>query len=308
MLLSVMLPIFILILMGYASVGMGLIQLEQTKALGTFVMKVSLPAFMLYTLSQDNQLDDLWIPSYLMVYGVASLALFFAAYYCFKRWFLQRPASALVLSLGAATSNTGLVGAAILPMLIGKDVMYYLALTILFESFILTSLMLFLAESSTSTTAQFSVLSKKTLQHIFRNPLVLAILIGLTCLLFEYQPPSLLMEPLAWLGKVSAPLALFVIGGTLSKLRLRHIEKQAILLMVLKTLCLPALVFALFLMIPKVDDAMVHIAVMIAMLPMPTLFMTLGQIYGIEKRTNNAFILSNISSLCLLSMCIHFWY
>lgn len=303
-----MFPIFILILMGYASVGMGLIQSDQIKALGTFVMKVSLPAFMLYSLSKDNQLDHLSIASYFTVYGVASLAIFFMAYYCFKHWFLQRSASALVLSLGAATSNTGLVGAAILPILIGNEVIHYLALTILFESFILTSLMLFLADSGTSASTQFSVLSKKTLQHIFRNPLILAILIGLLCLIFDYTFPAFLMEPLAWLGKVSAPLALFVIGGTLSKLRLRQIDRQAIYLMLFKTFCLPALVFTLFLILPKADEAMVHTAVIIAMLPMPTLFMTLGQIYGIEKRANNAFILSNLSALCMLSTCIYFWY
>ncbi|MBF7683203.1 AEC family transporter [Acinetobacter sp. B5B] len=303
-----MLPIFILILMGYASVGMRLIHLDQIKVLGTFVMKVSLPVFMLCALSQDRTFNHLWISSYFAVYGISSLIVFFMAYYCFKHWFIQRSASALILSLGAATSNTGLVGTAILPLLIGQEVMHYLALTILFESFILTSLMLFLADSGQSSSTPFSILSKKTLQHIFRNPLVLAILIGLLCSIFEYEPPSFLMEPLAWLGKVSAPLALFVIGGTLSKLRLRQIDRQAICLMSFKTLILPALVFTLFTMLPKVDDAMIHTAVIIAMLPMPTLFMTLGQIYGIEKRTNNAFVLSNITALCVLSGCIYFWY
>lgn len=303
-----MFPIFILILMGYLSVSMGLTNSDQIKALGTFVMKVSLPATMLYALLQDKSSDDSWVTSYVFVYGIASLSIFFLAYYFFKKRFMQRSASAIVLSLGATISNTGLVGVAILPLLIGQEAMYYLALTILFESIILTSLILFLAESGSYESMQFSNLFKKTVQHIFHNPLVVAILLGLLCVSFDFDLPKLLLEPLAWLSQVSMPLALFVMGGTLSNLRLRWVDRQSVLLAIFKTMLLPTLVFLLFKALPEVDQSIVHIAVFIAMLPMPSLFMSLGQIYGIEKRTHNAFILSHMFTLLGMSTFVYYWY
>ncbi|OUJ78918.1 hypothetical protein BXA18_21620, partial [Acinetobacter baumannii] len=54
MVFQVILPILILLLMGYCSVLIKLVTPEQIKALSAFVIKISLPAFLIQSLANKN--------------------------------------------------------------------------------------------------------------------------------------------------------------------------------------------------------------------------------------------------------------
>ena len=76
MVFQVILPILILLLMGYCSVLIKLVTPEQIKALSAFVIKIALPAFLIQSLANKN-LQDIWHPAYFIAYGGGSLILFF---------------------------------------------------------------------------------------------------------------------------------------------------------------------------------------------------------------------------------------
>lgn len=307
MLLTVIVPVFILMLVGFVSVRIGLLNHEQIKSLGTFVMKVSLPAYILHALSTQS-LQDLWVPTYLVVYIVATLLLFIATYLIFKKIFKYRFSSVLIISLGAAVSNTGLLGTALIPMLIGNDIINYLALTILFDSVVMTCLMLLLTDPGLYQKNTFSDISAKVLRQLIRNPLVISILIAMGCITFEVTLPVIIDEPLELLGQAAAPAALVIIGANLSPLILKHIDVPSMLLVVLKVIVFPSIVFILFQLWPDADLDMIHAGVLIALLPMPTLFIMLGQIYGLEKKASNVLTLSTLLSLAFMSILTVLWW
>jgi len=76
------------------------------------------------------------------------------------------------------------------------------------------------------------------------SPPVIATLVSLAIVFFGLNKfiPDTLLKPLRMVGDCTLPLAMFVVGGSLAAIHLRHIDKKAVLLMVLvKLVILPAL-------------------------------------------------------------------
>ena len=146
MVFQVILPILILLLMGYCSVLIKLVTPEQIKALSTFVIKISLPAFLIQSLANKN-LQDIWHPAYFIAYGGGSLILFFGAFILYRKYFKNSLTHSAVISMGASMSNTGFMGTAILTMLMGSHAAIYISLTLIIENLLIVALMLILAEA-----------------------------------------------------------------------------------------------------------------------------------------------------------------
>ncbi|MDD5237241.1 MAG: AEC family transporter [Candidatus Omnitrophica bacterium] len=71
-----------------------------------------------------------------------------------------------------------------------------------------------------------------------------AILFSLILVFFGVNKfiPQVVLRPLEMVGECTLPLALFVVGGSLALIELKHVEKRAMCLMVLaKLIILPAL-------------------------------------------------------------------
>lgn len=307
MLLTVIFPVLILMLVGYVSVRIEVLNQEQIKSLGTFVMKVSLPAFMLHALSTKT-IEELWLPEYLFIYILSSGLLFIMAYLIYTKIFKYRFSSVLIISLGASVSNTGLLGTALIPMLIGKDIINYLALTILFESVVITCLMLALTDPGLYQKTTFPDISLKVLKQLIRNPIVVAILLAIGCIIFDITLPVMVDEPLELLGQAAAPIAFVVIGASLSRVRWTYVDMPSILLVCLKVIALPSIVFIFLMLFPHVEADLMYVGVLIALLPMPTLFSVLGQIYGLEQKASNVLTLSTGLSLILMSIVTVVWW
>ncbi|MDU6158654.1 MAG: AEC family transporter, partial [Acinetobacter sp.] len=113
MVFQVILPILILLLMGYVCVLIKLVTPEQIRALSAFVIKISLPAFLIHSLANKN-LQDIWHPAYFLAYGGGSLILFFFAFILYRKYFKNSLTHSAVISMGASMSNTGFMGTAIL--------------------------------------------------------------------------------------------------------------------------------------------------------------------------------------------------
>lgn len=73
MLANVLLPICLIALLGYWAVRSGFIASGYIQPLSQFVMKVSLPAFLVQALASKN-LAEIWHPAYFIGYGGGSLS------------------------------------------------------------------------------------------------------------------------------------------------------------------------------------------------------------------------------------------
>ncbi|WP_168405282.1 AEC family transporter [Acinetobacter indicus] len=297
MLLNILLPLVAVLALGYSSVRTNFLAATHIQALSQFVMKVSLPAFLLYALASKD-LAEIWHPGYFIGYGLGSLILFFLALVIYKTYFRHSLTHASVLSMGASMSNTGFIGTAILTLLIGSHSAIYLSLTLIIENLIIVAMVLFLAEAgSQKQNHHLSALYLKTLKSLLKNPVILSIIAGMACVLLNLKLPDSINQILEMLGKTASPLALFVIGGSLVGMRLHSVNLQSVLLVGMKVLLMPLVIFTLLWSLPNVSSEMLFVGTLLAALPMPVAFGIFGQNYGLNEQALQPLIMSTVLGL-----------
>lgn len=307
MVLSIILPIILLVLLGFACVKGGLMLSEQIKALGTFVIKIALPAFLLHALASRN-LNEIWHPSYFIAYGGGSLLLFVCAFVLYRHYFQYRLTASAVMAMGASMSNTGFIGTAILTMLIGQHAAIYISLTLIIENLLIVALVLMIAEAGLQQQGSFKQIALPTLVNLLKNPVILAIIGGMSCVLFGLKLPAAIDQILAMLGKTASPLALFVIGGSLVGIGLKAVDIQSLILVSFKIVLMPLTIFLLLSVLPNVSQEMLYAGTLLAALPMPIAFGIFGQTYGLNEKALTPLMLSTVLGFGVVSGLIAFWW
>lgn len=307
MVLTVILPICLLLLLGYFCAKSEFILPETIKGLSQFVFKISLPAFLLQALA-SQRLDKIWNPSYFIVYGGGSLLIFAAAFCLYRYYFNCRLTESGVLSMGASMSNTGFIGTAILTMLIGQHAAIYLSLTLIIENLLIVALTLMVAEAGLHQGRVKAQLLKQTLVNVVKNPVILSIVFGMTCVFLDIKIPTYAAHALEMLGKTASPIALFVIGGSLVGMSLKALNVQSIILVGFKIVLMPLTIFILFGFLPEVSQEMRYAGTLLAALPMPIIFGILGQNYGLNDKALTALMLSTILGFVVISGLIALWW
>jgi len=304
---QVILPILILLLMGYVCVLIKLVTPEQIKALSGFVIKISLPAFLIHSLANKN-LQDIWHPAYFIAYGGGSLILFFLAFILYRKYFKNSLTHSAVIAMGASMSNTGFMGTAILTMLIGNHAAIYISLTLIIENLLIVALMLILAEAGLHQQQNLLPLLKQTFLNLLKNPVIIAILVGMGCILLDVNLPTTLDQSLELLGRTASPLALFAIGGSLVGIGITTVNMQSVLLATFKVILMPSVIFALFLITPNVSREMLYAGTLIAALPMPIAFGIFGQAYGLNEKALTPLMISTVVGFIGVSGLIALWW
>lgn len=307
MVLNVILPICLLLLLGFVCVRFEFILQEHIKGLSQFVFKISLPAFLLQALA-SKRFDEIWNPSYFIAYGGGSLLVFVLAFWVYYKYFHCRLTESGVLSMGASMSNTGFIGTAILTMLIGQHAAIYLSLTLIIENLLIVALTLIIAEAGEHQHRTIPQLLKQTLNNVIKNPVILSILFGVICIILNIHLPAYVVQALEMLGKTASPIALFVIGGSLVGMSLKAVNVQSVMLVGFKIVLMPLIIFVLLSILPNVSQEMRYAGTLLAALPMPIVFGILGQNYGLNDKALTALMLSTILGFVVLSGLIALWW
>ena len=303
--ISVILPIFIILSVGYLSLRLNMLNTTHVQAIIQFIIKVSLPAFLLYALS-TRSFDEIWQMPYFLGYLLGSLILFFSAYTLYRRFFKVPRYQAAVIGLGSSMSNTGFIGTAVLTLLIAQAAVPYLAMTLVIENIILLSLMLILIESSDQQDKALSTIILSTLQNLAKNPIILSIILGLICSVYTVQWPVSLELPLKSLASTASPLAIFVIGASLATLTIKDLSKDVLIVCTIKLLIMPIVVTSIIYIMPGSTAKMAYAGLILSALPMATAFGIYGQLNGIAEQSVASVMLSTLLSLVSIALIMQF--
>ena len=303
--ISVIFPIFIILSVGYLSLRLNMLNTTHVQAIIQFIIKVSLPAFLLYALS-TRSFDEIWQMPYFLGYLLGSLILFFSAYTLYRRFFKLPRHQAAVIGLGSSMSNTGFIGTAVLTLLIAQAAVPYLAMTLVIENIILLSLMLILIESSDQQDKTLSTIILSTLQNLAKNPIILSIILGLICSVYTVQWPVSLELPLKSLAFTASPLAIFVIGASLATLTIKDLSKDVLIVCTIKLLIMPIVVTSIIYIMPGSTAKMAYAALILSALPMATAFGIYGQLNGIAEQSVASVMLSTLLSLVSIALIMQF--
>ncbi|MFC3283341.1 AEC family transporter [Litchfieldella rifensis] len=296
-------PIFLLIGVGYLAMLGGIVTRPQVQGVGTFVLYCALPALVIRALTQ-HPLQEVLNPHYLLAYGLGSVAIFAGALLLTRR--LQRkPLSASAMhAMGMAASNSGFVGYPVAAMVLGSPAAVFLAMNMLIENLLIIPAALILGELGNHSGVGFREALRQTATRLARNPILIGLTVGVVFSASGLTLPGPVAKTIDMLASAAAPVALFVIGGTLYGLRTRGMAGDVGQIVLGKLILHPLAVLLAFLSLPSLDPFLLAGALLFASAPMISVFPIFGQRYGLAGVSAAALMMATLASFVTISLTI----
>jgi malonate transporter len=310
--LSITLPIYLIIAIGYLMTRLGVFAKAELKAFGQFVLRLALPALLFNALSQ-RRIADVLNASYLLAYAVGSLALVGVAVVWARRLAGKPWSESAICAMGMACPNSGFVGYPILLLLLPPVAGVALALNMLVENLLVLPLLLVLADRGDSRHLPWYRVAGQSLARLAANPMIIGLVLGLLASALGWQLPAPLARTVTLFAQASSALSLFVIGGALHGLSLAGMGRQIGPIMagklVLHPLCiLGALALGAAVGLPALAPELRTALVMTAAMPIMGIYPLLAQRHGHEGFSAAALLGTTLGSFVTLNLLLWLWH
>jgi len=295
------LPFFGLIGLGYWAGRSGFFSSEATDYLTKFVFYFALSA-MLFRLAANLSLAEIFDARFVMAYLLGSGALYLSVMgVAFLR---RRPLTEAAMEAQCSViGNTGFLGVPMLVVLMGPSatgpVMMVLALDLIVFSSLFTAIITMAREGRLSMQ-----IPRILLVGLLKNPMIVAMGLGLLWSAATLPVPGPLNEFLALLGAAATPGALFAIGASLATKSAERLY-TASWLSFAKLVLHPAAIAVLALAIFRVDPQSAAVMIAAAALPVAGNVYMLARHYGVApQRVSAAILISHVAGIVSIPVVI----
>ena len=293
-------PIYLSILAGFLATRTGFFTKDDSRVLSKFVLNFALPA-MLFNALAKRSLDDILHPGYLLAYALGSL-LVLGLGMAFDQWRTRRGLTpAALVGMGMSCSNSGYVGFPILLQLLGPAAGVGMALTLLVENLLVIPLCLALADSGESKHARWQDIVLASLRRLTRMPMLWAIVMGFVFSLLGLHLPDVLSRTINIFAVACSALALFVNGSALSGIAFKRLLREIRWVALGKLVLHPLLVGLSFLLVGPIEPSLFVSGIVLASMPMMSLYVVLGQRHGQEAFCAAAMLFTTVVSFFTIS-------
>ena len=299
--LTITLPIYLLIGLGFLSVRTGYFAGSDIRAIATFVVRFALPALIFIAVGTAAPGETLH-PGLFTAYLGGSLALFLSCVLVARLVFRQRWSLVGLMALGMTGSNSAFVGFPLLSILYPDLAVTTFATVMILENVILIPLALAIADAGESSDSTPLVGFLSALKGLAKNPIFLSILVALAYSASGLTLPEPVMRPIEMLRPIASPIALFAVGGTVAAAgSVRGMVMPAGAILVGKLVLHPLFVLAAALLVPGLPREFLLVAVVNAACPMLTIYPLFGLSYGRELLTSATLMVTTAASFVTIS-------
>lgn len=244
----------LLVLVGIYLSRKGFLSEQGTKDLGAILIRVIIPVVIVKSYITDfthERMIQLGL-SFLLALVTYIVAMLISWFVFGKRRRIE--------NFAAAFCNAGFIGIPLVQATIGEEGVFLVAASIaLLNLFQWTYGVYVMTDNRDAISAR----------TIMRNPVVLAIVIGLFLFLTQIPVPSIVVNTLGYIAGMNTPVAMILMGTYMARLPIRQIllEKRAYLCVLFRLLIIPAITLLVFRLIPVHDKTVMLAAFLAAATP-----------------------------------------
>jgi malonate transporter and related proteins len=238
--LAALLPVVILIAIGFIAGRAGFMPASSAKDLSKLVFTVFLPPMLFRTMVNihPENLQGRPLVAYLLGMALMYAVMFFAA---------GRNRKAAVLGLAASYSNTVMIGIALIQFAYGEQGVAVLLALIAVHSLIMLSMATVVLELVTLREKRGEQghpiqIMATSIWNTLKQPMIFPIIAGLLYAQTGWSIPPVIDKPLQLLGSAFSPLAVVLVGITLASTRVGEHLRMALALSMLKNVAHPLVV------------------------------------------------------------------
>ncbi len=219
--LDVILPVFGLILIGYVAGKTPVMRPPAVAGLSNYVLYAAIPSLLFRTLSRTN-LSEALDPGAIAAYFGGGLAVMALAFLTARRALGLKGDAAGVFAMGGIYGNTVMMGIPLVFTLYGERGLLVFSNCMVLNSplFIpLTTLLVVASRASAggkdgvSPVAAALASVRETVGALVRNPIMIAMALGLTASMLGFRPPKPVDRVMEMLAATAIPAALFALGA-----------------------------------------------------------------------------------------------
>jgi malonate transporter len=303
-LITIVLPVFGIILTGYLAGRLELLGRDSAAALNRFVFFFALPPALFIVMARAP-IEKIFNWPFIGAFVGGSLLTLLIALVAGRFWFRQDVATLSVAGFAAAFGNVFLMGLPLLLTAYGPDgaqpsIVAALSITILFICGAIAVL-----ESVRATEPTTLRVAGQLATTIFRNPVVIAPLLGILFAIMALPLPKAASNYFDLMAAAVAPAALFSLGLSLIDRKLTGNATEVIWLTALKVIVNPILTFALVSYIFVLDPLWAQAAIILSAMPIGANPYIIAQQYNVHVETvSSAIVVSTGVSVITVSLLL----
>jgi predicted permease len=280
---TIIAPVFIIMMLGFGLGKTKLFPEGSASILITFVWYVAIPALLFGSLAPralPHASEMLLVLGYYgALYAVYALAMLLA-----RTLFGLTPAEQGTFAFVTCFGNAGFIGIPIVEGVHGAEGVRLLLMLVSFHSLTLLPVSTVIVERAINGGAGGKSILGQTFRSVRQNPIILALVAGLTWSALGLPVPNWLARVLALPADAAAPVGLFSVGLSLAGVRIAGNVTHAMLAVALKLMVLPLAVFATTHFLLGLPDVWVVVATLMAALPSGMIPYSFATQYGVGSR------------------------
>jgi len=232
--LHVTAPVFVIVFVGFVLKRVGIIDTHFVTKASDLVFKVCLPVLIFLSML-DNDLD-LTTQAPLVLFSVCAAVISFWLLWLLSRRWVPHADRGVVVQ-GAFRSNLGIIGIALCAKAFGQPGLTIGAILLAVVTPVFNILSVFALNRSIQPDKTINW--GKTIGDILKNPLIIAIILGFLCNGLDLKLPKVMYDASQYLARMTLPLALLAIGGSVSFSELKSTSTLSFMAVCSKLVVIP---------------------------------------------------------------------
>jgi malonate transporter len=292
--IEVLFPVFAIVLLGYLIVRFRILSVQDINGVSRLVFNILIPILLFNSLSKV-ELPAQFNWQFFLAYYFVVLLIYGLAIWLSKRFFAYTRAEQGVFGMGSTYSNLVLVGLPIINAGFGDQALLPLFMLVSIHSAVQFFIVTLMVEGRSDGSQSLLRIGADTIGRLSRNPIIIGLVLGLLVNLLRLPVPQVVDDTLSLIGRATLPCALIVLGGSLNAYRVSGHFMEAWIMIILKLIVMPFLVWVLAFVVFQVDPLWGAVAVMAAGMPVGiNAYMTAQKYQVAIATTSTAFLISTL--------------
>lgn len=264
--LETIIPVFFVVAAGWFCRKTNILADGVTTGLLSFTTQLAAPV-LLFDAMYGLDIGSAFDPLLLISFYAGAISCFALAAIGARRIFGARPGESIAIGFAALFSNSLLLGVPITAQAYGEDALAANFAILAIHAPLCYLIGITAMELSRADGRGLAATAKVTARAMFRNALTIGIVIGFAFNLTGVRLPSAIEAGVDMIARAALPVALFGLGGALTRYRLREGIGPAIMIAGLALFVHPAVTFALSAGLFDLPEGMVRSATVTASMP-----------------------------------------
>lgn len=295
---SVSVPIFIVMLIGWFLIKRRILDEAFFARANILIYYVALPAKLFSDMAGSN-LEEAFDPGYLL-FSIAACTVMFVLAWILGALMNKDPAKMGAFAHGAFRGNFVYVGFALLQNITGSSSIPAAApaaAAVVLPLYNIYAVILLTVTNHPGSKIDF----KSIFTGIIKNPMILAILLGLPFSIFQIELPFIITQPLNYLGELATPMALLMIGATIRMASIKKNWRSIVTASLFKLVFQPLLVVPLAVLAGFSHEQILVLYVLFAVPSAANVYIVTKTMGGDAEMASGIIIVSTLLSILTLT-------